>query len=58
MARSKNSTYRGWRSFGKETTIVRRITTRHYRAQCRQYMREERYDTLPRFRGTGGWISW
>jgi DNA-directed RNA polymerase specialized sigma24 family protein len=44
--------------FHKESTWARRITRRRHRARCRQAMRERRFDTMPRWRGTQGWITW
>jgi hypothetical protein len=46
------------RPMSREKTWARRMTTREHRAQCAQAVREARYDDVPRFRGTCGWVSW
>jgi len=44
--------------YDRESPRNRREENRHRRAVVRQAMREGRYDSLPRFKGTEGWLTW
>ena len=49
-----------WRRgyYSCERKDARKQHQREYRAKCKNLMRHGRYDDLPRFKKTGGWLSW
>ena len=42
----------------KEKKWYRKQHQRQYRAKCKNLMRHGRYDDMPRFKKTGGWLTW
>lgn len=57
MSRTRH--HRGRRfSYDRELTPYRRAHMRQWRARCRQLMRVDRWDELPRYRRTEGWLTW
>ena len=57
MSRTRH--HRGRRfSYDREDTPQRRAHMRQWRARCRQFMRVDRWDELPRYRRTEGWLTW
>lgn len=44
--------------WGRESPTVKRLFRRRFRARWRQALREGRYDLMPRWRGTCGWLTW
>ena len=57
MSRTYN--HRGYRRWwDKDSTDDRRWFRRLFRARTRQAMREGRYDCLPVWKRTEGWITW
>ena len=51
----KNPKARRW---NRESTTVRRMTVRAYKTKVRQFMRQEKYDVIPLFKGTQGYVTW
>ena len=57
MSRTRRrKSYRRW--CDKEDTSHRRASVRQWRSRCRQRIRECRYDEMPIFKGTEGWLTW
>jgi len=42
----------------KERKCYRHIHWRSFRAKVKDCIRNERFDDIPRFRRTGGWLTW
>ena len=56
MSRTRRRTPYRW--FAKENTSFRRASVRKYKARCKQCIRDQRYDDIPLFKGTEGYLTW
>ena len=44
--------------WSKESTSYRRASVRKWKAMYKQRIREGRYEEMPIFKGTEGWLTW
>jgi len=57
MSRTHKAPHRrDW--WNRESTSVKRMCRRLFRAKSRQAIREGRFDLMPVMKGTEGWITW
>jgi len=57
MSRTRSRGDRNAR-WDREGAAVKRMFRRQFRARCKAAMRRGRYDLMPRWRGTEGWLTW